>query len=121
LISGWAGAYDGFSSNDPYHITPVNKTAESVRVDGVKVWLFNLDADPEERQNLASANLSVVRSMQKRLHELSDPKNGYRMPQTNLPHPRSLPLLHNGTWAPFLADDDDLVQVDEDEDENIIV
>ena len=33
--------------------------------------------------------------------ELADPARGYRHPQPNLPSLRSLPALHNGTWAPF--------------------
>lgn len=115
LITGWAGAYDGYSSNDPYHITPPNESGQSQRVDGAKVWLFDIASDPEERTNLASVNVDIVRSMQSRLQELSEPKNGYVMPQTNLPHPRSLPLCHNGTWAPFLADDEVLVTTDDED------
>ena len=50
---------------------------------------------------MAASNPGVVTKMLARLTELADPKNGYRTPQLNIPHPRSLPALHNGTWAPF--------------------
>lgn len=115
LISGWAGIYDGYSSNDPYHIAPPNATGKSQRVDGAKVWLFDIASDPEERINLASANVNMVRSMQKRLKELADARNGYVMPQTNIPHPRGYPFLHNATWAPFLSDDEVVTTYDDDE------
>ena len=54
-----------------------------------------------EEKNVAAANPNVVATMLARLAELADPKNGYRDPQLNIPHPRSLPVFHNGTWGPF--------------------
>jgi len=51
--------------------------------------------------------------MRARLGELADPANGYLDPQLNRPSPFSLPLLHNGTWAPFRrAMDEQLVPVE---------
>lgn len=110
LISGWSGIYDGWSSNDPYHVTPPNATQTFQKVDGSKVWLFDILSDPEERDNIATANPLRVRAMQKRLKELGDAKQGYLAPQPNLPHARSLPLLNNGTWAPFLRDDESVAE-----------
>ena len=65
------------------------------------LWLFDLQRDPNERQNLAASHPAVVRRLRARLAELADPARGYRHPQPNLPSLRSLPALHNGTWAPF--------------------
>jgi len=110
LISGWSGAYDGWSSNDPYQLIPPNVTQTFQIVDGSKVWLFDIHSDPEERDNLAAANPLRVRTMQKRLKELGDSKHGYVAPQSNLPHVRSFPALNNGTWAPFLRDDESMVE-----------
>lgn len=68
---------------------------------GGGIWLFNLTADPNERLNIAASNPAVVQKMRARLAELADPKNGYKNPQTNIPSPLSLPVLHNGTWEPW--------------------
>jgi len=110
LISGWSGLYDGWSSNDPYQVTPPNVTQTFQIVDGSRVWLFDIHSDPEERDNLAAAHPLKVRAMQTRLKELGDPKRGYVAPQSNLPHVRSMPGLHNGTWAPFLRDDESMAE-----------
>jgi arylsulfatase A-like enzyme len=116
LISGWSGPYDGYSTNDPYHydVLPANSSTQHYQeVDGRKVWLFDLEKDPVEMINVANQNLQIVRSMQDRLKELASEKQGYRVPQTNLPHARSFPFLHNGTWAPFLSADEIVLQSDD--------
>lgn len=114
IVSGWSGMYDGYSSNDPYVITPPDPAQTFVRVDGRKVWLFDLEADPEERNNMADANQATVRAMLRRLHELGQKSTGYVDPQPNLPHARSVPSLHNGTWAPFLGDAEIVVEENND-------
>lgn len=106
IVSGWSGMYDGYSSNDPYVITPADPAQTFARVGGHKVWLFDLEADPQERNNVADANKDVVRAMRDRLDELGQSSTGYVDPQPNAPHARSLPKLNNGTWAPFLKDDE---------------
>ena len=108
LINGHASTpsipYDGYWSNDPYTRTDPPKSGLAVKLDGkTDVWLFDLDADPTERNNLAAAKPDVVAKMLARLEELGSTENGYKMPQPNFPHPRSAPFLHNGTWAPWLA------------------
>lgn len=112
LVSGWSGFYDGYSSNDPYSITPTDPAQAFARVDGHKVWFFDLEADPEERDNIADANLDIVRAMLHRLDELGQSSTGYVDPQPNVPHSRSIPQLHNGTWAPFLGDAELVVEDD---------
>merc|ERR1712232_1327457 len=77
LISGWSGPYDGWSSNDPYHVVPPNATQNFQMVDGSKVWLFDIQSDPEERDNLAVANPQRVRAMRLRLKELGNSRHGY--------------------------------------------
>jgi len=107
LISGRSGSQDGYSSIAPYEITPTD-SEDYAWIRGQKVWLFDIDADPEERDNVAKANLNVVHAMQHRLGELGDKSKGYMDPQPNWLNVRSLPLLHNGSWAPFLSDDEAL-------------
>jgi len=112
LICG-GSASDGWSTNDPYTIVPPEAKDQCQNVwQGVHrhcVWLFDLQTDPEERQNVAKENPDIVRRMLDRLHELSQPEKGYVPPQYNMPHLRSFPVLHNGSWAPFLGDDEVLV------------
>jgi len=112
LVSGWSGFYDGYSSNDPYTITPADPAQTFATVDGHKVWFFDLEADPEERNNIAEANLGTVRAMLQRLDELGQNSTGYVAPQPNIPHVRSIPGLHNGTWAPFLRNDELVLEDD---------
>merc|ERR1712137_687140 len=105
LISGWSGAYDGWSTNDPYTLVAPNTSQSDIqKVDGKQVWLFDLSSDPRELNNLATTRKDVVRSLQSRLAELSDEAKGYMPAQMNVPHARSLPILHNGSWAPYLKD-----------------
>jgi len=110
LISGWSGASDGWSSIVPYGVTPPNATQTFQIIDGSKVWLFDLQSDPEERENVATTHPLRVLAMQRRLEELADSKQGYVAPQNNLPHARAFPLVNNGTWAPFLRDDESEVE-----------
>lgn len=99
-----AGFYDGWWTKDPYRHVPYNATQASEPVSGFDkggLWLFDLDADPNEEKNVAASNPRVVESLRARLAELADPDNGYLDPQPNFPNPRSLPVLHNGTWEPY--------------------
>jgi len=112
LIKGNSGMYDGWNTNDPYNISQPNASQVFVEVhdkssllnEKKKVWLFDLDADPTERQNLALANPEQVQKMLASITEYTKKENGYTNPGYNLPLPRSLPAAHNGTWAPFLGD-----------------
>lgn len=100
-----AGGYDGWWTNDPYMHVPYNASQASMPVSGFQgggIWLFDLELDPNEQSNVAASNPHVVATMRARLAALADPQNGYLDPQVNIPHPRSLPILHNGTWAPFI-------------------
>ena len=108
LINGRAARpiqYDGWWSRGlPYEHTAVNRTAERAVAAGgcADVFLFDLARDPSEHVNVALDHPGVVARLQARIAELADPKRGYRRPQLNIPHPRSLPRFHNGTWSPFL-------------------
>ena len=85
--------------------TRPTKNQTEVMVDGWSVMLFDLSVDPEERSNIAMANLSVVRKMLKRLMELADPANGYRDPQLQPVDPNYAPDLHDGCLAPWLDEE----------------
>eukprot|EP01065_Artemidia_motanka_P007434 TRINITY_DN1369_c3_g1_i1.p1 TRINITY_DN1369_c3_g1~~TRINITY_DN1369_c3_g1_i1.p1 ORF type:complete len:525 (+),score=166.56 TRINITY_DN1369_c3_g1_i1:78-1577(+) len=94
LIQGFWGLCDGYwTCTEPYqHVSTKEKAL---------IKLFNLTEDPTETTNLAPSMPDVVADLQKRLLQWADPKNGYLAPQFNLLHPRAIPVLHNGTWAPF--------------------
>lgn len=113
LILGDSGVYDGWSTNDPYTVVPAEAKDGFQRVHGHNVYLFDLQADEEERDNLAKTNPDIARKMIDRLHELQHPKHGYVPTQYNMPHARSLPSFHNGSWAPFLGDEEFLDLDDE--------
>jgi len=101
FISGVEKSYDGWWSNDPYTKRSVNATSGPVKMNGTDIFLFDLSKDESENVNVAAAHPDIVMKMQARVAELGDEKNGYRNPQYNIPHPRSMPGLHNGTWAPW--------------------
>lgn len=103
LISGTAGKYDGWWNNTDYVHENVTEVSDSVLIDDVKVWLFDLIKDPNERQNVALMNPNMVSDMQFRLAELADINGGFLEPQDNSPNMTSLPEFHNGVWAPFLC------------------
>jgi len=102
LISGYAGVYDGWWNNTDYVHENASAASESASIDGVKVWLFDLDEDPHERRNVALVNPDVVAKMQSRLLELADVDQGFLQPQDNSVKKRALPIFHKGVWAPFL-------------------
>eukprot|EP00756_Hemistasia_phaeocysticola_P023279 Hpha_TRINITY_DN15882_c1_g3::TRINITY_DN15882_c1_g3_i4::g.189326::m.189326/K12375/ARSI_J; arylsulfatase I/J len=94
VINGFWGLCDGYWTAGPEyeHLpSPENQT----------VKLFNLTADPTEKNNLASEMPELTKELVARLEWYGDKANGYHPPQLNFPHPRALPVLHNGTWAPW--------------------
>lgn len=96
-------SYDGWWTNDPQEVQEPAGAALAVTMNNCEgVLLFNITADPTERVNVALANPGVVAAMQARIAWYADPANGYVVQQPNTPHPKSLPALHNGTWAPFI-------------------
>lgn len=106
-IDGKSPAYDGWWSNDPYIWREPNATQGPITIDGVDAWLFDLSKDECENDNVAMVNKDIVTKLRARMAELADPQNGYRDPQHNFPHIRSLPVFHNGTWSPYLRDEND--------------
>jgi len=102
LIEGSEGLYDGWWHNGDYTHEEVTEIAAGVIVDGVKVFLFDLAADPYERINVAQANPEVVGAMRGRLSELANTDAGFVAPQRNIPNPLSFPALHHGVWAPYV-------------------
>jgi arylsulfatase B len=113
-----AGLYDGWWTNDPYTHIPVNATTQgAMSSSDLKkggLWLFDLSVDPNEERNVAASNPEIVKNMRERLVALANPENGYRDPQVNHPDPLALPLLHNGTWAPFKKLGEELQPMSED-------
>lgn len=93
--------YDGWWSNDPYMKREPNASQVAIDIAGVSTWLFDLSKDECENENVAAANPDVVKRLQERMADLADSKNGYVIPQHNIPHLRAMPLFHNGTWAPW--------------------
>jgi len=67
--------------------------------------LFDLIADPLEKVNMRNFS-EVIKEGRARIRAMVK-YGGYQEPQFNAFHPLSLPILHNGAWAPFLKDDSD--------------
>jgi arylsulfatase A-like enzyme len=63
--------------------------------------LFDLNADPNERHNVANEHPVVVARLMERVAYWTSGTAGYRAPQVNIPVPSANPRLHNWTWAPF--------------------
>lgn len=101
LINGTAGVYDSWWSNGKYAEEKSTDVSADVIVDGRSVWLFNLETDPTERNNVARDHPDIVAALQARLSELGDPNNGYVVVQDNNPDPKAFPIFHHGAWAPW--------------------
>jgi arylsulfatase B/arylsulfatase I/J len=98
LIDGYVGYSDGWWHNGG---ADGNYTRENATDTADKLHLFNLTADPNERNNLAKQLPDVVTKLKARIAFYAAARNGYAGPQLNEPHPDALPNLHNGSWAPY--------------------
>jgi len=99
LILGTPGPlYDGWWSNGNYSWEHADKADAQA-----KVHLYNLTADESERHDLAEANPEVVAMMKERINFHQSKAQGFHAPQSNIPHLRALPQLHDDTWAPWVA------------------
>lgn len=66
-----------------------------------KVYLFDIEKDPCELNNIAADHPEIVSALKKRL----DYYRSVAVPPRNKPRdPRSYPENHNGTWAPWVDD-----------------
>ena len=63
------------------------------------VFLFNIEEDPYEHQNLASANPSIVEDLLSRLAEYNATAVPVRYPPND---PLSNPKYNNGYWGPWV-------------------
>ena len=101
IIQGSATVtYDGWWTNGDYKWIHANKSdTEAV------THLYNITADPGEHHNVADSEPEVVKTLLKRLEFYADPANGFKKPQSNLPHPKGMPQLNpalKGSLAPFM-------------------
>ncbi|XP_041644922.1 arylsulfatase I [Cheilinus undulatus] len=67
---------------------------------GKSVWLFNVNADPYERSDLAEAHPEVVKRLLSRLAEYNQTAVMARNPPDD---PMADPELHGGVWSPWLG------------------
>jgi hypothetical protein len=71
-------------------------------------YLFDLEADPEERHDLSESRQDLVDYGVGILERYANGEAGeYRDPQPNLPAPEALPAFNNGIWAPFIDVDNE--------------
>ncbi|KAF3698569.1 Arylsulfatase I [Channa argus] len=68
------------------------------------IWLFNITADPYERQNLADQRPDVVRQLLARLAYYNQTSVPVYFPPDD---PRANPSRHGGAWGPWVEEDED--------------
>ena len=89
----------------PNHQGYTNLPPPANDTDAVQVKLYNLNDDETEHYNVAPNNPKKVEELQARIAYWSDAQNGFIAPQPQPPLSRdmlpSLPVNHNGTWAPW--------------------
>ncbi|XP_041847309.1 arylsulfatase I-like [Melanotaenia boesemani] len=68
------------------------------------VWLFNITADPFERQDLADRRPDVVQQLLARLAYYNQTAVPVYFPPDD---PRADPSRHGGAWVPWVAEDED--------------
>lgn len=71
-----------------------------------QTFLFNITADPAERNDLSSSNPDVVKALMKRLEDYKKGAVPCRFPD---PDPQANPNLpgRSGVWEPWMADNKD--------------
>ena len=100
IIGSAAPTYDGWWTNGDYRWTHANKSDTDAAT-----HLYNITDDPGEHVNLAEKEPELVAMLLKRLEYHADPANGFKKPQSNLPHPKGMPQLNpslKGSLAPFM-------------------
>ncbi|XP_007109935.2 arylsulfatase I [Physeter macrocephalus] len=68
------------------------------------VWLFNISADPYEREDLAGQRPDVVRALLARLVDYNRTAIPVRYPAEN---PRAHPDFNGGAWGPWASDEEE--------------
>ncbi|XP_027697801.1 arylsulfatase I [Vombatus ursinus] len=68
------------------------------------VWLFNISADPYEREDLAAQRPDVVRSLLARLAYYNRTAIPVRYPAEN---PRAHPDFNGGAWGPWVSEEEE--------------
>lgn len=68
------------------------------------VWLFNITADPYERQDLADHRPDVVQQLLARLAYYNQTAVPVYFPPDD---PRANPSRHGGAWGPWVDEDED--------------
>lgn len=76
------------------------------------VWLFNISADPYEREDLADQRPDVVRTLLARLADYNRTAIPVRYPAAN---PRAHPDFNGGAWGPWASDEDEEEEDEEEE------
>ena len=108
LVSGYAGVYDDYWTNEDRGYARLPAPANDTDLPPSAWRLYDIANDETESRNVAAENPSVVQTMVARLAELGDASKGYVKPQLNIPAvgplgKKSAPsAANNYTWAPFL-------------------
>ncbi|XP_048582679.1 arylsulfatase B [Nematostella vectensis] len=85
------------------HRGPVVEEMVKDRLPIVELALYNITADPEERNDLSKLNPDIVDSLWRRLQELNATSLEYRLQPED---PRSIALAERlGRWEPWLDED----------------
>ena len=87
--------YDGWYPPLPAAHIPANTSCGAV-------CLFNLTADPTERNDLASELPEAVKILKGQLEAIVTGPGGYNNGQSFRGHPEAWPVFHRGFWAPFV-------------------
>ena len=65
------------------------------------IWLFNVVADPEEKNDLSEVHPDVVMKLLEKLAKYNSTAVKCRYPSYD---PRSNPVYHGGMWGPWVGD-----------------
>ncbi|KAJ8602709.1 hypothetical protein CTAYLR_003749 [Chrysophaeum taylorii] len=112
LVVGWGCNPNNAETTNPkaegywtihdyvYLPPPVNDTDADVAL-----RLYDINADPTESRNLATAFPTIANRLTRRLAYWSTSAGGFQPEQWNLPIPLGNPIRANWTWYPFLGTD----------------
>ncbi|XP_053317418.1 arylsulfatase J [Spea bombifrons] len=102
LLTGNPGNGDWIPPQSFSSIGPSRWHNERVTVSsGKSVWLFNITADPYERNDLSDKFPDIVKQLLRRLAQYNKTAVPVRYPPRD---PRSNPKLNGGVWGPWYKD-----------------
>ena len=99
LVLGDPGCNPGLNQPCPTGWVHLDETIEEPADNPSLIWLFNMTADPNERNNVADCHPDIVSQLQERIEEFNSTHIFQMNPAVDI---KSNPANFGGVWTPWL-------------------